>query len=394
MEAGAELCWDRPQAGKGAARTEHAQERRTPLCDEHEARGGRMTDFHGWRMPLDYGSIVEEHRAVRTAAGLFDVSHMGEVRVLGSGAGAFLDGLLTNRFDNLGVGRARYSPMTDEDGGTIDDVMVYRLGDEDYLVVVNASNQEKDVAWIEAQAAKAPDVTVQDISDEVAEVALQGPKAAAVLDRLTDGAATPLGRFRCQKTALAGREVLLARTGYTGEDGFEVYSTGADAVPVWRAILEAGAADGVVPAALGARDTLRLEAALPLYGQELSSDLSPLAAGLGRFVRLDKPFVGRDALVREQEAGIPRRVVGIRLLERAVPRTGYRVLGTDGEPVGEVTSGVLSPTLGVPIALAVVPSALSEIGSRVAVEVRGRAVPAEVVPTPFYQREAGQHGAQ
>jgi aminomethyltransferase len=353
-----------------------------------------MTDFHGWRMPLDYGSIVEEHRAVRTAAGLFDVSHMGEVRVLGSGAGAFLDGLLTNRFDNLSVGRARYSPMTADDGGTIDDVMVYRLADEDYLVVVNASNREKDVAWIEAQAAKAPYVTVKDISDEVAEVALQGPKACAVLDRVAAGAASGLGRFRCQKTTLAGREVLLARTGYTGEDGFEVYSTGEDAVAVWRAILEAGADEGVVPAALGARDTLRLEAALPLYGQELGPKISPLAAGLGRFVRLDKPFVGRDALLQEQEAGIPRRVVGLRLLERAVPRTGYRVLAPDGEALGEVTSGVLSPTLGVPIALALVPSAYAGPGSRVAVEVRGRAVPAEVVSTPFYQREAVQHGAQ
>lgn len=380
-------------AGKGAARTEHQDERRTPLCAEHEARGGRMTDFHGWRMPLDYGSIVEEHRAVRTAAGLFDVSHMGEVRVTGAGAAAFLDHLLTNRMDNLAVGRARYSPMTDDRGGTIDDLMVYRLAESEYLVVVNASNQEKDVAWIERQAAGAAAVTVEDVSERWAEVALQGPVAATVLDRLTDGAASALGRFRCAFVRLSGTEVLLARTGYTGEDGFEVYSSAGAAPAIWRAILAAGAEDGVVAAALGARDTLRLEAALPLYGQELGPDLSPLAAGLDRFVHLEKPFIGRDALVRERDAGVPRRLVGLRLLEKAVPRTGYPVLGPQGDAIGAVTSGGLSPTLGVAVAFAVVPAAQAAIGTRLAVEVRGRAVPAEVVPTPFYQREAAQHGA-
>lgn len=362
--------------------------RRTPLGAEHERAGGRMADFHGWWMPIDYGSIVEEHRAVRNHAGLFDVSHMGEVRVEGAGAGAFLDGLVTNRMDNLGVGRARYSPMTDESGGTIDDLMVYRLGDEDYLVVVNAANADSDLAWIAAQAAGRPGLRVRDQSAEVAEVALQGPRAAAVLDRLTEpaGAAADLGRFRCACLSVAGVPALLARTGYTGEDGFEVYCRAGDAVTLWRAILEAGRPDGVAPAGLGARDSLRLEAALPLYGQELSPEISPLAAGLGRFVRLDKAFVGRDALARELAAGIPRRVVGLRLGERGVPRTGYPVLDGDGRRRGEVTSGLLSPTLGEPIALALVPAALAEPGSRVAVEIRGRALPAEVVATPFYVR--------
>jgi aminomethyltransferase len=364
--------------------------RRTPLAAEHESLGGRMTDFHGWWMPIDYGSIVDEHRAVRTAAGLFDVSHMGEVRVEGPGAGAFLNGLLTNRMDNLAVGRARYSPMTDESGGTIDDLMVYRLADEDYLVVVNASNAEGDYAWIAAQAEGRAGVGVRDQSAEIAEVALQGPRAAAVLDRMTEpaGQASALGRFRCARAVVAGKQALLARTGYTGEDGFEVYTSASDAVPVWQAILREGGADGVVPAALGARDTLRLEAALPLYGQELTREVSPLAAGLERFVRLDKAFVGRDALQREMDAGVPRRVAGLRLLERGVPRTGYPVLDAEGRRVGEVTSGVLSPTLGDPVALALVPAALAEPGSRLAVEIRGRAVAAEVVSTPFYHREA------
>lgn len=370
--------------------------RRTPLAAEHEGLGGRMMDFHGWWLPIDYGSIVDEHRAVRTAAGLFDVSHMGEVRVEGSGAGAFLDGLLTNRMDNLGVGRARYSPMTDENGGTIDDLMVYRLADEDYLVVVNAANQDADFAWIARQAEGRADVSVRNQSDEAAEVALQGPAAVRVLDRLTEpaGQASALGRFRCVRCRVAGREALLARTGYTGEDGFEVYTRAADAVAVWRAILENGQGDGVRAAGLGARDTLRLEAALPLYGQELSRDISPLAAGLGRFVRLDKAFVGRDALKREMDAGLPRRVVGLRLTERGVPRTGYPVLDAAGRRVGEVTSGVLSPTLGQPLALALVPAELAGVGTSLKVEIRGRALAAEVVTIPFYQREAERDGAK
>jgi len=354
-----------------------------------------MVDFHGWRMPLDYGSIVEEHKAVRRAAGMFDVSHMGEVRVRGGGAQAYLHGLLTNRMDNLAIGRARYSPMTDEQGGTVDDLMVYRLDDEDFLVVVNASNQEKDVAWMKARAAGLDGVAVEDISDEVAEMAVQGPASAAILDRLTDGAATPLGRFRAVRTPVAGRPALLARTGYTGEDGFEVYTRAEDAVPVWRAILDAGRGDGLVPTGLGARDTLRLEAALPLYGQELGPEVSPVAAGLDRFIRLDHAFVGRDALARERDAGVPRRLVGLRLTERAVPRTGYAVRDAAGETVGEVTSGLVSPTLGEPLALALVQAPKSAVGTPLAVDVRGRAVPALVVPTPFYTREAeDRHGAQ
>ncbi len=364
--------------------------RRTPLAAEHEGLGGRMMDFHGWWMPVDYGSIVDEHRAVRTAAGLFDVSHMGEVRVEGRAAGAFLDGLLTNRMESLQVGRARYSPMADDEGGTVDDLMVYRLADEDYLVVVNAANADTDYAWIAARAAGRADVRVRDQSDDFAELALQGPKAALVLDRLTEpaGAASALGRFRVAPSRVAGVDTLLARTGYTGEDGFELYVRPADAVRLWRAILAEGHRDGVVPTALGARDTLRLEAALPLYGQELSRTISPLAAGLERFVRLERPFVGRDALQREAEAGVPRRVVGLRLSERGVPRTGYPVLDGAGATVGEVTSGVLSPSLGVPLALALVPASLAAPGTSVAVGIRGRALAAEVVPTPFYHREA------
>jgi aminomethyltransferase len=362
--------------------------RRTPLGDEHEALGGRMTDFHGWWMPLDYGSILDEHRAVRTAAGLFDVSHMGEVRVRGAGAGRFVDRLVTNRVDNLAVGRARYSPMTDERGGTIDDLMVYRLGDEHYLLVVNAARRDEDWAWIRAQAAAATDVTVEDVSDEMAELALQGPLAATVLDRLSDGGASRLGRFRCETMDVAGRPALVARTGYTGEDGFELYVAPADAVPLWRTILAEGRTFGVRPAGLGARDTLRLEAALPLYGQELALDIDPITAGLERFVDLDKAFIGRQALGRVRAEGPARRIVGLRLGERAVPRTGYAVLDATGRPVGRVTSGAIAPSLGVPIALALVDAAAAAPGTALAIEIRGRAVPAEVVATPFYKREA------
>lgn len=381
------------KADEEAGRTDGSGERRTPLYGEHEALGARMVDFHGWRMPLDYGSIVAEHRAVRSAAGLFDVSHMGEIEVRGSGAGAFLDHLLTNRIGNLAPGRARYSPMTAPDGGTIDDLMVYRLDEGRYLLVVNAARREADWAWVKAQAGGWTAVEVEDVGDETAEMALQGPRAAAVLDRLSAGAASALGRFRCRTAEVAGRTVLLARTGYTGEDGFEIYCRPDDAVALWRAALAEGRVEGVVPAGLGARDSLRLEAALPLYGQELGPDVSPLAAGLGRFVDLDKDFVGRDALRRERDAGLPRRVVGLRLVERAVPRTGYRVLDPAGHEVGRVTSGGISPTLGAAVALALVAAEVSEVGARLAVEVRGRPVGAEVVPTPFYRREAERSDA-
>lgn len=364
--------------------------RHTPLFEEHSRLGGRMVDFHGWEMPIQYGSILEEHRTVRTLAGLFDVSHMGEIRVTGARARAFLDHLLTNRMDDLRVGRARYSPMTDERGGTVDDLLVYALGEEEFLVVVNASNQAADLAWIEVQAVPfGADVRIRDLSPQVGEIALQGPRAVDVMGRLLPDT-TLLRPFRFLRGRLDDREVLVSRTGYTGEDGFEIYAREQDIVALWRRVLAEGGPEGVAPAGLGARDTLRLEAALPLYGQELAPDLSPLAAGLDRFVALDVPgreFVGRSALVAEREAGIPRRIVGLTLLERAVPRTGYAVVErANGKPQGHVTSGVIGPTVGSPIALAVIGKEALESGTPLAIEIRGRRIPCEVTPTPFYRR--------
>jgi aminomethyltransferase len=350
-----------------------------------------MVDFHGWEMPLDYGSILEEHRAVRTAAGLFDVSHLGEVAVEGPGAQALLDRLLTQRMD-LEPGRARYALMLDPQGGVVDDLVAYRLGAEAYLLVVNASRREADLAWMGQVAAGTPGVRVEDRSDGLALLALQGPRAEAILDPLCEGSARPLRRFRFREAQVAGVACRISRTGYTGEDGFELGCAAGDAPALWAALLEAGAPEGLRPAGLGARDLLRLEAALPLYGQELGPDLSPLTAGLERFVDLTKPeFIGRSALLAERAAGVPRRLVGLVLEERrGVPRPGHPVRTPEGAPAGRVTSGGISPSLGgTPIALAVVDRALAEPDTPLTVEIRGRNAAARVVRLPFYTKRKG-----
>ena len=356
---------------------------RTPLYATHRALGARMVAFGGWEMPVSYRGILAEHHSVRAAAGLFDVSHMGEIELTGPRAAAACQALTTNDVRRLDDGRVQYTLLCREDGGVVDDVTLYRHGPERFLFCVNASNRAKDLAWIEAHAGGA---TVVDRSAETALLALQGPRAAAILARLTALDLSTLGFFRFATGPVAGMPAVVSRTGYTGEDGFELYVASGDAVAVWDAIMAAGAGDGVAPIGLGARDTLRLEAALPLYGNDLDDATTPLAAGLARFVALDgDDFVGRDALRAERAAGSPRRLVGLELRAAGIARHGYPILA-DGRRAGEVTSGTHAPTLGRAIALGYVEAAHAAPGTALAVEVRGKAVPVAVVPTPFYRR--------
>ena len=374
------------------AQSAGGQPRPTPLRAVHERLGATMTGFAGWLMPLRYGSEIAEHRAVRSAAGLFDLSHMGEIGVTGPGAAAALDYALTGQMSALKPGRARYTMICAPDGGVLDDLIVYRLGDTDFMVVANAANTEVVAAALRERAAGYP-ARVEDLTDRYALIAIQGPHAARILQPLTDTALDQVRYYAGQRATVAGHEVLLARTGYTGEDGFELFTSPADAEPVWMALTRAGEADGLVPAGLAARDTLRLEAGMPLYGNELGPDVTPFDAGLGRVVVFDKPgdFVGRAALAERAQAAPQRVLVGLTGGSRRVPRHGYPVLW-DGQPHGTVTSGAPSPTLGVPIAMAYLELAAAQQaaeesdGDRLAVDIRGSAEPAHMTGLPFYHR--------
>jgi aminomethyltransferase len=368
--------------------------RRTPLTGVHEKLGAKLTDFAGWLMPLRYGSETAEHTAVRTAAGLFDLSHMGEFAVTGAGAAAALDYALTGEPSALKPGRARYTMISAHDGGILDDLIVYRLADDEFLIVANAVNTAVVGAELADRAARR-DARVHDRTDDYALIAVQGPRAAAILARLTDTDLTTVKYYASYPADVAGRGVLLARTGYTGEDGFEIFAAPDDAEFLWAELSDAGAGDGLVPAGLAARDTLRLEAGMPLYGNELSAGMTPFDAGLGRVVKLDKPgdFVGRRALADRATAAPQRQLIGLTSQSRRVPRHGYTVLW-NGEPSGTVTSGAPSPTLGVPIAMAyvrpdVADAAHADAGTgTLAVDVRGRIEPATLVELPFYRRPA------
>jgi aminomethyltransferase len=357
--------------------------RRTPLWEVHRRLGARLVAFGGWEMPVSYRGIVEEHRAVRAAAGLFDVSHMGEIEVRGPDAGAVCQRLTTNDVRRLADGQVQYTLLCRPDGGVVDDVTLYRCDAARYLFCVNAANVATDLAWIRAHAGGA---TVGDRSDATALLALQGPRAERILARLTAAALDRLRPWRFVTGTAGGCEVLISRTGYTGEDGFEIFVAATDAERLWSILLEVGRGDGLEPIGLGARDTLRLEAALPLYGHELDETTTPLAAGLTRFVALDADdFVGRAALLREREVGGQRRLVGLTMRAPGIARQGHPVLASSAT-VGRVTSGTHAPTLGRAIALAYVDTAYAAPGTALAVDVRGRAVAAEVVPTPFYKR--------
>jgi len=364
--------------------------RRTPLYARHVAAGGKMVPFAGWEMPVQYAGVVAEHRAVRGAAGLFDVSHMGEVRVAGPGAEAFLQRLTPNDVGKLAAGRAHYSGLLTERGTYLDDLLVYRLdaGDPlgDFLVVVNAANRERDAARFREFARAAEGVEVEDVSDALALLALQGPRAAEILAPLASIEVGALRYYGHARGEVGGKPALVSRTGYTGEDGFELYLDAADAVAVWDLLTDRGEAYGLQPAGLGARDTLRLEAAMALYGHELDEETTPYEAGLGWVVKLDKgKFVGRAALERQKREGVGKQLAGFEIVGRGIAREGHAVRA-GGAAVGRVTSGTWSPTLERAIGMAYVPPAFAAPGTELAIEVRGKELPARVVPLPFYKR--------
>lgn len=359
--------------------------KKTPLYGEHAAAGAKMVEFGGWLMPVQYSSIIEEHQRVRNCAGLFDVSHMGEITIKGPDALLLVQKLITNDAGQATGDRVIYSPMCYPDGGVVDDLLVYPRGGGEYLLVVNAGNIDKDFAWIQENAAGFR-VEVSNISAATTQLALQGPRALDILQPLTKVDLASLGYYRWTEGPVLGVHCLISRTGYTGEDGFELYFDAAAAPSMWRQILAAGREAGLVPAGLGARDTLRLEATLPLYGHELGPAISPLEAGLHRFVRLEKgEFNGREALATQQETGVRRQLVGLTMIDRGIPRPGCPVLAA-GKEIGYVTSGSPSPTLGQNIALALVAAGTAPPGGELEVSIRGRANRARVVKLPFYRR--------
>ncbi|WP_019122791.1 glycine cleavage system aminomethyltransferase GcvT [Brevibacillus massiliensis] len=363
-----------------------AELKRTPLYDLYARYGGKTIDFGGWELPVQFSGIVQEHEAVRTKAGLFDVSHMGEVEVKGEGALDFLQHLTTNDVSKLEDGQAQYSTMCYPDGGTVDDLLVYKIAGDHYFLVINASNIDKDLAWM--QEHKTDGVSIANLSDETALLAIQGPLAEKILGKLTDFDLSQIRPFRFERNLdLAGIPVLISRTGYTGEDGFELYLAADKAAKLWEILLQAGEEDGLLPCGLGARDTLRFEAKLPLYGQELSRDISPIEAGIGFAVKTDKavPFIGCEALKAQKEGGAPRKLVGIEMIDRGIPRSHYPVFAGDKQ-IGEVTTGTQSPTLKKNVGLALLKREHAELGSLVEVEIRGKRLKAQVVATPFYKR--------
>lgn len=360
--------------------------KRTPLFEVYKQYGGKTIDFGGWDLPVQFSSIKEEHEAVRTKAGLFDVSHMGEIEVKGPNSLSYLQKMMTNDISKLSAGGAQYTAMCYENGGTVDDLLVYKLGEDDYLLVVNAANITKDYDWLEKYVDEG--VTLKNVSESMAQLALQGPLAEKVLQKLAKEDLSKIGFFKFQlDVEIAGKKTLVSRTGYTGEDGFEIYCASEDAVLIWNEILTAGQDDGVLPCGLGARDTLRFEATLALYGQELSPQISPLEAGIGFAVKLNKEadFVGKEALKKQKKSGVPRTLVGIEMIERGIPRHGYPVY-MDEQKIGDVTTGTQSPTLKKNIGLALIESKFSALDTEVAVEIRGKKVKAKVIPMPFYKR--------
>ncbi len=358
--------------------------KRTPLYVFHLDHGARMVPFAGWEMPLQYTSILEEHRAVRTAAGLFDVSHMGEVRVHGGEARAFLDRLVTGEVERLRTGRALYALMCYEDGGVVDDLIIYQVGDAEYLLCVNAANTEKDLEWINGQAVGF-DCLVDDVSDAFAQLALQGPRALDIFQAASGKPLAGLGRFHFVEDTFFETRALVSRTGYTGEDGVEIYLSPDEAVRVANRIHEAGKEHGLVLAGLGARDSLRLEAGYPLYGHEISGQIDPLTAGLGWAVKLGKraDFIGKEALAARQRSGLPQKVVFFRIRDRRIARQGTTVLDATGRPCGTVLSGAYSPLTGTAIGSALVEVAALAAGPPT-VEIRGTRLALEIATPPLH----------
>lgn len=360
--------------------------KRTSLYEAHQKAGGKIVEFAGWEMPIQYEGLVAEHEAVRNNVGIFDVSHMGEVSVIGKDAEKFVNNLVTNDVSKLNPNQIAYAMMCNENGGVVDDLLNYKYTEDHYYLVINASNVDKDFAWMQEQA-KGYDVVLENLSDNISEIAIQGPNAQALLQRLTDTNLDEIEFFYFKDgVKVCGYDTIVSRTGYTGEDGFEVYMSHEAAPVIWEAMLEKGQDLGVKPAGLGCRDTLRFEAGLPLYGNEFDDNISPLEAGLGMFVKLDSSFIGRDALAKQKEEGLKRKTVGLEMIDRGVPRHGYEV-ASGGNVIGHIATGYTSPTLGKTIANALIDTAFSEMGTELDVVIRGKAAKAKVVSKRFYTKK-------
>lgn len=363
--------------------------KRTPIYPEYEKHGAKTIDFGGWDLPVQFSSIKHEHEITRTKAGLFDVSHMGEIFIKGPKSEQFLQEMVTNDVSKLEVNRAQYTFMCYENGGTVDDFLVYKLSDEEYLLVVNAANIDKDFEWLLDHNTYGDDVIVENASDAYALLALQGPHAEKVLQKVVNTDLSEIKMFRFLDHVNIPKidaKALISRTGYTGEDGFEIYIDASDGAALWNLLLEVGEEEGIEPVGLGARDTLRFEVGLPLYGQELSKEITPLEAGLKFAVKVDKgvDFIGSDVLKQQVEQGTSRKLVGIEMIDKGIPRTDYDVL-VNGEKVGFVTSGTQSPTLGKNIGMALIDEKCANVGNEVTIQVRKRQLKAKVVKTPFYK---------
>src|SRR5437867_7199632 len=366
--------------------------RKTALNPVHRAMGAKMVEFNGWDMPVEYpsaGGIIAEHNAVRTGVGIFDVSHMGDIRLSGLDALAAVQHISMNDASRLAIGQAHYSAMLYPEGTFVDDVIVHRLGEDDFLLVINAGTREKDINWVRANT-RGFDCVVEELSDAYTQLAIQGPRAAEVLQKLTDADLSAIKNYWFTHGTVCGlKNTLIARTGYTGEDGFEIYvpSGVATSERVWNEVMEAGREFGIIPCGLGARNTLRLESKMALYGHEISDKINVWEAGLDRYCKMEKgDFIGRAALERAKAAGLKRTLMGIEMIDRGIARDEYCCCNDAGEAIGVVTSGSPSPTLGKNIALAYVPPSYSAVGTVLYVEIRNQNCKAQVVPTPFYKR--------
>lgn len=363
--------------------------KRTPLFDEHKRLGAKIVDFAGWEMPVQYSGVIDEHLAVRNAAGLFDVSHMGQIEISGPDAEDYVQYLTTNDVKKMTDGRAQYSIFCNERGTVIDDIIVYRFSKTRYIIVVNASNTEKDFSWCKKN--QKGNVTISDLSANFALIAFQGPKAAEILSGLTSQTLSKIENYHFDISSVAGRkDVIIARTGYTGEDGFELFTTPTDSIPIWQALLECGRKFGVKPAGLGARDTLRMEMKYSLYGHEITEETNPIESGLGWVVKLDTPddFIGKAALLEIKRLETKRKLVGFKMIDPGIPRQGYSIV-INGEPRGIVTSGTMSPSLNIGIGIGFVPAEFCGTGTKISVDIRGRSREAQVVETPFYKKDNG-----
>jgi len=368
--------------------------RKTALNAVHRQMGAKMVEFNGWDMPVEYpaslgGGIISEHMAVRTGVGIFDVSHMGDIRLAGPQGLAAVQHISMNDASKLAIGQAQYSALLYPQGTFVDDVIVHRLGEEEYLLVINAGTREKDFNWVRDNTRQF-DCAVENLSDDFTQIAIQGPKGVNLLQKLTEADLSKVKFYWITRGTLCGLpNILMGRTGYTAEDGFEIYVP-ADEVTsarVWNEVLAAGKEFGVVPCGLGARNTLRLEGKLPLYGHEISDTMNVWEAGLDRFCKMEKPaFIGRDALERAKAEGVTRTLVGLEMIERGIARDGYKIQDESGREIGYVTSGSPAPFLKKNVALAYVPTEHSAVGAKVKVEIRGQGIGAVVVPTPFYKR--------